>query len=62
MTQLEQLKSILDQGGESYNETEHEGKTYLQIIMSENIICFSNHFVVIFLVIKLRECSQSRSL
>ena len=40
MTQLEQLKSILDQGGEPYNETEYDGKTYLQIIMSENIICF----------------------
>ncbi len=40
MTQLDQLKSILDQGGEPYNETQYEGKTYIQIIMTENIICF----------------------
>lgn len=40
MTELEQLKRILDKGNEPYTETYYNGKTNIQIIMSENILCF----------------------
>lgn len=40
MTELEQLKRILDKGNEPYIENHYDGKTNIQIIMSENILCF----------------------